>query len=111
VFVGRCASEVLQSAPQCAESSGAHLKCLYTDAHSTLAISVEVGDGDPRSSKDVRVVNALGTTEAPENSHTGVRVSPQIKVGGSIAQLKCTYTNAHSMNRQEEVEALVQLEN
>ena len=34
MFEGRCASEVLQSAPLCAEYTGAHLKCLYTNARS-----------------------------------------------------------------------------
>ncbi|KAM7077755.1 LOW QUALITY PROTEIN: tetratricopeptide repeat protein 33-like [Ciconia maguari] len=32
MFEGRCASEVLQSVPRCAEYTGAHLKCLYTNA-------------------------------------------------------------------------------
>lgn len=31
---GQCASEVLQSAPWYAEYTGAHFKCLYTNAHS-----------------------------------------------------------------------------
>ena len=79
---------------------------------STLAISVEVGDGDPRSSKEATVVDALETTEAPESSHIGIRTSPPRKVAGSIAQLKSIYTNAHSMgNKQEELEAIVQREN
>ncbi|GAB0209318.1 hypothetical protein GRJ2_003397500 [Grus japonensis] len=50
--------------------------------------------------------------EAPENSHIGIRASPPQKVVGSIAQLKCIYTNARSMgNKQEKLEAAVQLEN
>ncbi|GAB0187131.1 hypothetical protein GRJ2_001178400 [Grus japonensis] len=50
--------------------------------------------------------------EAPENGHVGIRASPPKKVVGSIAQLKCIYTNAHSMsNKQEELEATVQQEN
>ena len=32
MFEGQCASEVLQSAPQCAEYTGTYLKCLYTNA-------------------------------------------------------------------------------
>ena len=89
MFEGWCASEVLR-----------------------FAISVEVGDGDPCGSKDARVIDVLETTEAPENSHIGIRASPPKKVAGSIAQLKCIYTNAHSMgNKQEELEAIVQLEN
>lgn len=51
------------------------------------------------------------TTEAPKNSQVGIRTSPLQKVVGSTAQL-CIYTNAHSMgNKQEELEAIVQLEN
>ena len=88
MFEGWCASKVLQS-----------------------AISVEVGDGDP-CSKDGRVMDALEITEAPENGHVGIRASPPKKVAGSIAQLKCIYTNARSMgNKQEELEAIVQQEN
>ncbi|KAK4831785.1 hypothetical protein QYF61_019098 [Mycteria americana] len=34
MFEGWCASEVLQSAPRCADYTGALLKCLYTNAHS-----------------------------------------------------------------------------
>ncbi|PKU43819.1 nipped-b-like protein [Limosa lapponica baueri] len=50
--------------------------------------------------------------ETPGNSHMGIRVSLPNKVAGSIAQLKCIYTNVHSMrNKQEELEATVQLEN
>jgi len=89
MFEGPCASEVLRS-----------------------AITVEVRDGDPHSSKDTRVIDVLETTEVPENSHIGIRASPPIKVAGSIAQLKCIYTNACSMgNEQEQLEATVQLEN
>ncbi|GAB0184113.1 hypothetical protein GRJ2_000876600 [Grus japonensis] len=50
--------------------------------------------------------------EVPENGHIGIRASPSKKVAGSIAQLKCIYTNAHNMgNNQEELEAIVQWEN
>ncbi|KAM9628635.1 uncharacterized protein ACIBXB_017819 [Morphnus guianensis] len=76
------------------------------------AISVEVGDGDRCSSKDARVIDVLETTEVPENGHVGIRASPPKKVAGSIAQLKCIYTNARSMgNEQEELESIVQQEN
>ncbi|KAK4810800.1 hypothetical protein QYF61_008773 [Mycteria americana] len=88
IFEGRCASEVLRS-----------------------AVSVEVGDGDPCGIKDERVVDALETTEVPENSHIGIRASPPKNVAGSIAQQKSIYTNARSMgNKQEEPEAIVQLD-
>ena len=74
------------------------------------AISVEAGDGDPCSSKDVRVINVLETIEMPENGQVGIRDSPPKP--GSIAQLKCIYTNACSMGKnQEELEAIVQQEN
>ncbi|KAK4827442.1 hypothetical protein QYF61_017999 [Mycteria americana] len=50
--------------------------------------------------------------EAPENGHKGIRASPLKKVTGSTAQLKCIYSNARSTgNKQEELEAIVQLEN
>ncbi|KAK4832453.1 hypothetical protein QYF61_023177 [Mycteria americana] len=89
VFEGQCDSEVLRS-----------------------AISVEAGDEDPCSSKDARVMDVLETTEAPENGHVGIRTSPPKKAVGSIAQLKCIYTNACSMgHEQEELEAIVQQEN
>lgn len=39
-------------------------------------VSVQVGDGGPRSSKDARVTDELETMEAPENGHVGIRVSP-----------------------------------
>ena len=78
----------------------------------SLAISRGVGDGDPHGSKDTRVVDALETTGVPENSHMGIRTSPLKKVAGSIAQLQCICTDARSMgNKQEELEAIVQLEN
>ena len=37
---------------------------------------MEAGDGDPRGSKDTRVVDVLETIEVPENSHIGIRPSP-----------------------------------
>ncbi|KAK4818722.1 hypothetical protein QYF61_018701 [Mycteria americana] len=75
-------------------------------------VLVEVGDGDPRSSKDTRVMDVLQNTEAPDHGHAGIRASPPKKAAGSIAQLKCIYTNARSTgHRQEELEVLVQQEN
>ena len=112
VFEGQCASEVLQSAPHCAEYTRACLKCLCTNAHNTLAITAEVGIGDPHSNKDIRVADVLEITEVPENNHIGIRASPPEKVSESVTQLKCIYTNARSMgNKQEELEAIAQLEN
>ena len=50
--------------------------------------------------------------EVPENGHVRIRVSPSKKVAGTIAPLKCIYTNACSMgNKQEELEAILQQEN
>ncbi|KAK4824014.1 hypothetical protein QYF61_009605 [Mycteria americana] len=89
MFDGWCASEVLWS-----------------------AVSVEVGDGHACGSKDKRVMDVLETTEAPENGHNGTRAFPSKKGTGSIAQLKCIYTNACSMgNKEEELEAIVQQKN
>lgn len=74
-------------------------------------VSVEAEDGDPCSSKDIRVVDVLETIEDRENGHVRIKVSPPKKVVGSIAQLKRVYKNACSMiNKQEEVEAIVQWE-
>ena len=89
MFEGQCAGEVLRS-----------------------AVSVEAGDGEPCDSKDARVMDVLETAEAPENGHVGITASSPRKVAGSIAQMKCIYTNARSMgNKQEELEAIVQQEN
>jgi len=47
-----------------------------------------------------------------ENGHIGIRACPPKKVSGSIAQLKCINTSAYSMeNKQEPLEAVMQLEN
>lgn len=86
--MGRCAGEV-----QCS------------------AVSEEVGDGDPCSSKGTRIIDVLETVEVPENGHVGIRASSPKKVVGTIAQLKCICTSAHGMHdRQEKLEATVQLE-
>ncbi|GAB0206897.1 hypothetical protein GRJ2_003155300 [Grus japonensis] len=85
MFGGWYASEVLQS-----------------------TISVKVGNGEPCDSKDTRVIDGLETME----HQVGIRASPLKKVTGSVAQLKCIYTKAHSIdNKQEELEAIVQQEN
>lgn len=56
--------------------------------------------------------DGLENTGTPENDHRGMRVSLPRKVAGSLSQLKCIYTNAHSMsNNQEELKPVVQLEN
>jgi len=88
MFEGWCASEVLQS-----------------------IISVEVGDGDPCSSKDARLIDVLETMKVPENGHVGIRAAPPKKMVGSIAQLNSIYTNAHSVgSKQEKLEAIMQRE-
>ena len=57
---------------------------------------------------DTRVIDALETTEVPENGHIQIRDFPPKKVAGSTAQLKCIYASAHSMgNEQQELEAVV----
>ncbi|GAB0209581.1 hypothetical protein GRJ2_003423800 [Grus japonensis] len=84
MFVGWSASEVLQS-----------------------AISVKVGDGEPCNSKDTRVIDGLETMEV----EVGIRASPLKKVMGSVAQLKCIYTNAHRIDIKQELETIVQQEN
>lgn len=51
----------------------------------------------------------LGIMVPPGNGHVRIRPSASKKVTGSIAPLKCIYTNAHNMgNTQEELEAIVQ---
>lgn len=65
VFERLCASEVLQP-----------------------AVSVEAGDGDPCSSKDLSVIDVLETTGVPENTHVGIRASASKKVARPIAQVK-----------------------
>jgi len=76
------------------------------------AVSVELGDGEPCGSKGARVTEVLQTTEAPENGHVGTEAFPPRKRVGTIAQLKCIYTNAHSIgNKQNELGAIVQQEN
>ncbi|KAJ7407145.1 hypothetical protein WISP_128656 [Willisornis vidua] len=75
------------------------------------AVSAEVGDGDPCSSKDMRVIDVLETMKAAGNGHREIRASAPQKVAGTIAQLKCVCTNAHIMgNEQEELEATAQQE-
>ena len=86
MFEGWCASEVLRS-----------------------AISLEIRDGDPCSSRDARVIDVLESMEAPEDGHIGIRSSPWVV--GSVAQVECVCTNARSTgDREEELEAIVQLE-
>lgn len=86
MFEASCASKVLWFAP-----------------------SVEVGNGHPCHSKDKTVIDVLETTEVPENGRIGIRPCRSRKVVGSIAQLKCICTTAHSMgNKQETLETVVQ---
>lgn len=76
------------------------------------AISVGTGVGNSCSGKDSGVMNGLETREVPENGHGRIRASLIKKVAGSIAQLKCLFTNAHSIGtKQEEWEAIVKQEN
>ncbi|XP_009864472.1 PREDICTED: protein Hook homolog 3-like, partial [Apaloderma vittatum] len=83
---------------------------IITPEINTIAFSVEVRSGSACSNKNMKVVDALETTEAPENTGTGT-FCPK-KVAGLIAQLKCLYINACSMSsQQEEPEATVKQEN
>ncbi|KAJ7413207.1 hypothetical protein WISP_92291 [Willisornis vidua] len=61
--------------------------------------------------------HCLNLYKKMEGTETGLsrdkpkRVEPELR-GKSMAQLKCMYTNAHSIrNRQEELEAIIQQEN
>jgi len=46
----------------------------------------------------------------PGLHNIGISPSPPKKVARSIVQMKCIYTNAHSIgNKQKELEAIVQL--
>lgn len=50
--------------------------------------------------------------EEPENNPIGIMASPPAKVAGTAAQLKCIFSNACSMGKeQEELKTMVQLEN
>ena len=62
-------------------------------------------EGDtPFCSKNTRAGVRLVATEASEYGQKGIRAYPTQKV----AQLRCFYTNAHSMdNKQEDLEATV----
>ena len=80
VLVGeRCASKIPQS-------------CVLSEEDS------------PFCRKNTRVGVRLVAVETPEYGHEGLRATPTQK----MAQLRCIYTNAHSMgNKQEELEAIV----
>ncbi|KAJ7395572.1 hephaestin-like protein 1 [Pitangus sulphuratus] len=76
------------------------------------AVLVESGDGDQCSSKNTRLIEGMETVKVPENSHAGTEASSPQKMVGSIAWLKCTFTNERGMyNEQEELEAIVQQKN
>ncbi|GAB0178011.1 hypothetical protein GRJ2_000266400 [Grus japonensis] len=63
---------------------------------------------DIHATADTRAIDESETTE----SKVGIRASPLSKVAGSVAQLKCIYSDARSMgNKQEKLEAIVQEEN
>lgn len=74
-----------------------------------------VGEGDALLgiSKEPGNNSTLGNSrEIPVNCPRGIRQGSSQKMKMWTAQLKCLCTNAHSMgNKQEELEALVQLEN
>ena len=64
-------------------------------------------DDFPFRRKNRRPGVRLVATEAPGYGQVGIRATPTQKV----AQLRCSYTNAHSMGKkEEELEAIVRLE-
>ena len=64
-------------------------------------------EDSPFCRKNTRVGVRLVAMETPEYGHEGIRATATPKE----AQLRCLYTNAHSMgNKQEELEAIVQSE-
>ena len=72
-------------------------------------VAVEVGDDDPRASKDMRSSDGLAPAEMSEHGQVGIRACPPSQVTRQLGQLKCIYRNARSMgNKQEELEAIVQ---
>lgn len=73
------------------------------------AISVEAENGDPSSSKDLRLIDVLEIVEVPENFLVEIKDASPQKVARSIAQFQCIYSNVHNMgNTQKEWEATVQ---
>lgn len=44
------------------------------------ATSIDVGNGDPYSIKDVRIIDVLETKDAPESGHIEIRVSCPQKI-------------------------------
>ena len=67
-------------------------------------VSMKEEDDSPFCTKNRRVGVRLVAIETPEYGHEGIRPTATKKE----AQLRCFYTNAHSMsNKQEELEATV----
>lgn len=66
------------------------------------AVSVEVGDGDPCSSRGTRVIDVFETMEVPESGHVGIRAPfPKRGVGNNSP----AEVHGHRMgNKQEELE-------
>lgn len=70
--------------------------------------------GDLHYSKDTKYycyIRYISDTEVSEKNHKGIRASPPKQVAELIAQLKCNYTNAHSVGNNQELEVIVQQEN
>ena len=66
-------------------------------------VLVKEQDDTPFGRKNTRVGVRLVATETPEYGQEDIRATPTQK----MAQLRCIYTNAHSMgNKQEEPEAI-----
>jgi len=63
-------------------------------------MSVEAGEGEPQGSKDMRLVDVLEITEAPENSHIGIRPSPP-KKGSKINSSSEVHLHQCMQHRQQ----------
>ena len=90
---------------------GLHQQAGQTYKESFKLDLVGEGDGVLSNREEPGAADVLGTNrETPVKSLKGIRACSSKKVTRQVAQLKCLYTNAHSMgNKQEELEATVQL--
>ena len=67
-------------------------------------VLVKEEEDSPFCRKNMRVGGRLVAMETPEYDHEGIRTTATQKE----AQLRCFYTNAHSMgNKEEELETIV----
>lgn len=64
-----------------------------------FAVSVEIGDEDPCSSKNTGVIAVLQTSEAPVNGHARIRASSPKNKFGSVTQLEVNLVTAMKENK------------